>query len=201
MRSCAAPSTSSHLPRCSTSLEDQLCSSDLTIFDAARPAKHFAPLATRLGLGRHSLVRPFAARITPTRTRSSSSPANPIHRRPSYQFRNTYIDLVVETSLRLSNTYTLPATDVPHKPHAMSYNNRLPAKFDPTPKKHHGWTFLIFLCGILLPPIGEGRSEICKHVHSETDPSCYTLRTRSGRRSIRNRVRLFPQLFPMHMRM
>ena len=37
----------------------------------------------------------------------------------------------------------------------MSYNHRLPQKFDPTPKKHHGWTFIIFLFGIVLPPIGQ----------------------------------------------
>ncbi|KAG7571274.1 hypothetical protein FFLO_00786 [Filobasidium floriforme] len=35
----------------------------------------------------------------------------------------------------------------------MSYNHRLPKKFDPTPKRHHGWTFIIFLFGIVLPPI------------------------------------------------
>ena len=77
MRSCAAPSTSSHLPRCSTSLEDQLCSSNLRLLTLLGRRNTLCPLATRLGLGRHSLVRPFAARITPTRTRSSSSPANP----------------------------------------------------------------------------------------------------------------------------
>lgn len=35
----------------------------------------------------------------------------------------------------------------------MSYNHHLPKKIDLTPKKHHGFQFLLFLCGVLLPPI------------------------------------------------
>ena len=37
----------------------------------------------------------------------------------------------------------------------MSLNHHLPKKFDPIPKRHHWYTFFIFLCGMLLPPIGE----------------------------------------------
>ncbi|KAI9634097.1 uncharacterized protein MKK02DRAFT_38768 [Dioszegia hungarica] len=35
----------------------------------------------------------------------------------------------------------------------MSLNHHLPKKFDPIPKRHHWYTFFIFLCGMLLPPI------------------------------------------------
>jgi hypothetical protein len=34
-------------------------------------------------------------------------------------------------------------------------NHHLPKKFDPIPKRHHWYTFFIFLCGMLLPPIGK----------------------------------------------
>jgi hypothetical protein len=36
-----------------------------------------------------------------------------------------------------------------------NYNHHLPKKIDLRPKKHHGWTFLIFLFGFFLPPFGE----------------------------------------------
>lgn len=38
----------------------------------------------------------------------------------------------------------------------MSYNHYLPkGKVSLVPKKHHGFQFLLFLMGLLLPPIGK----------------------------------------------
>jgi hypothetical protein len=34
---------------------------------------------------------------------------------------------------------------------------RVPQKISLVPKKHHGWFFVIWLCGFLLPPLGEFR--------------------------------------------
>ena len=37
----------------------------------------------------------------------------------------------------------------------MSYNHHLPKKLDLTPKKHHGFQVVLWLLGMLLPPIGK----------------------------------------------
>lgn len=37
----------------------------------------------------------------------------------------------------------------------MSYNHYLPQKVDLTPKRHHGFQFVLFILGWLLPPLGE----------------------------------------------
>jgi hypothetical protein len=37
----------------------------------------------------------------------------------------------------------------------MSLNHYLPQKVDLTPKKHHGFNVLLFILGMLLPPLGE----------------------------------------------
>lgn len=37
----------------------------------------------------------------------------------------------------------------------MAYNHYVPTKVDLTPKRHHGFQFVLFLLGWLLPPLGE----------------------------------------------
>jgi hypothetical protein len=37
----------------------------------------------------------------------------------------------------------------------MSLNHYLPKKVSLKPKKHHGFTLVLFLLGLLLPPLGE----------------------------------------------
>lgn len=40
----------------------------------------------------------------------------------------------------------------------MSYNHHLPKKIDLRPKKHHGFQVVLWLLGLLVPPLGEYQS-------------------------------------------
>lgn len=44
----------------------------------------------------------------------------------------------------------------------MAYNHHLPKKIDLTPKKHHGFQVILFILGMLVPPLGELSPATCE---------------------------------------
>jgi hypothetical protein len=49
----------------------------------------------------------------------------------------------------------------------MSMNQYLPKKVDLTPKRHHGFNVLLFILGMLLPPLGELHPLFQLHPHGD----------------------------------